>query len=189
MVSWAWESTKPAHTETHFLQQGPTKSNKATPFNSVTPYEIMVHSSDQRDQLWASSSIALYLILKGRVSHWTWIVEILLDCLADKFAKHTYLSFSMLDFRRHHDAPILCGFWESEFNTLFTDASFQSWISPLIIYFFRKNCTYNDSFSVNISHWVHRGTIYKHFCKSKKMQRHNNHKNECLSLIKNTQCI
>lgn len=82
--------------------------------------------------------IYLYLILKGRVSHWTWIVENLLDCLAGKFAKHMYLSFSMLDFRRHHHAPILCGFWESEYNTLFTDASFQSRISPLIIYFFRK---------------------------------------------------
>ena len=35
------ETLKSASTVTHFLQQGHTYSNKATPPNSVIPYEIM----------------------------------------------------------------------------------------------------------------------------------------------------
>ena len=37
-VAWAYETSKPISTETHFLQKGHTYSNKATPPNSATPF-------------------------------------------------------------------------------------------------------------------------------------------------------
>jgi hypothetical protein len=37
-LAWAYETSKPASSVTHFLEQGHTHSNKATPPNGATPY-------------------------------------------------------------------------------------------------------------------------------------------------------